>query len=131
MPIRDEMQVLMDRWTKGFVEGDIETCVDVYTKDAAVYSPYSEPKCGSDGIRDLFDQWHQQGETNKRVTVEDAAGDGSVAYCLVSYSGDYPQDDGSYVTESGISLNIAEKQPDGSWKLRISSMNSDKPSLAS
>ena len=61
MPIRDEMQVLMDRWTKGFVEGDIETCVDVYTKDAAVYSPYSEPKCGSDGIRDLFDQWHQQG----------------------------------------------------------------------
>jgi uncharacterized protein (TIGR02246 family) len=131
MPIHDEMQTLMDRWTKGFVEGDIDTCVDLYTKDATIFSPYSLPKRGRQALRELFKDWYQQGETNKRVTVEDAAADGSMAYCLVSYSGDYPQDDGSLITESGISLNVAAKQRDGSWKLRMSSMNSDKPPLAS
>lgn len=131
MAIHEEMQSLMDLWTKSFIEGEIETCVEVYTKDATIYSPYSEPATGSDAIRDLFHKWHEAGETNKRVTVEQAGGEGAVAYCLISYSGDYPQDDGSYVNESGISLNVAEKQPDGSWKLRLSSMNSDKPPLAS
>ena len=130
MAIQEEMQDLMGRWKDDFSRGNIEGCVEAYLADAAIYSPYSSAAIGRDAIRGLFQEWLAAGETNKRISVLNAASDGTIAYCLIAYSGDYPQEDGSSVTESGVSLNIAEKQTDGSWRLRISSMNSYTPPLA-
>lgn len=124
------MEDLLERWVASFSAGDIETCVEIYSEDGAIYSPYGPAATGRQAIRETHKEWLDAGETNKRIKVLEAGGDGSLAYCVAAYSGDYPQEDGSIATESGTSLNIAVKQPDGSWKLHISSLNSDTPPLA-
>ena len=130
MNIRDEMQDLNDKWVRQFGEGDIEACVEMYTENGAIYSPYGPAAVGWDAIRDTFREWHEAGEQNKQVKVLEASSDGAIAYFTATYSGDYPQDDGTLVNESGVVLTICSRAPNGSWRMHISGLNSDTPPLA-
>ncbi len=130
MSILEQMQAMFDDWEANYSRGDVEASVVAYTEDGAIYSPYGPAAVGRAAIRETHKEWLAAGEMNKKIEVLDARGEGRLAYCLAAYSGDFEQDDGSIVTESGISLNIALKQADGSWKLYISSLNSDTPPLA-
>ena len=130
MPIQDEMQKLQDEWTDSFSNGDIEACVEMHTENGAIYSAYGLAAIGRDAIRDTYKEWHEAGETNKQINVVEAGCEGDLAYCVATYSGDFPEDDGTLVNESGTVLVVCLKQLDGSWKFHISSLNSDTLPLA-
>lgn len=130
MIILDEMQGLNDKWVEHFSEGDIEACVEMHTENGAIYSPYGSAAVGRDAIRDIYGEWHEAGEQNKQIKVLEADCDGAIAYFTATYSGDYPQADGTLVNESGVVLTICTRAPNGSWKMQVSSLNSDTPPLA-
>jgi len=55
--------------------------------------------------------------------VVDAGQSGDLGWCLAAYSeGD--------VTGNGTSLCILVRQPDGTWQIRLCSLNSDVPPLS-
>ncbi len=124
------MQALFNQWVQAFSAGAIEETVLLYTENGAIYSPYGAAALGCAEIRRTHREWLDAGEQNKRITVIEAHRHGDIAYCMASYSGDYPDEHGNLVTESGTSVNIAKLQPDGTWRLHISSLNSDSPPLA-
>ncbi len=126
----DEVTELFNLWVQEFTAGNIDACVELYTDDGAIYSPYELPSIGRDALRETHRQWLAAGGTNKKIRVFEAHSENDLGYCIAAYSEDYPQDDGSLVKESGKSVNIVKRQPDGSWKLHISSLNSDDPPLA-
>ena len=130
MTIQTEMQALMDAWRRAYGAGDIDGALAFYSDDAAIYSPYGPAAAGQEALRATHVAWLATGETNKKLTLLSAGGDGDLAYCVMAYSGDYPQDDGTMLRESGTSVNVAKRQPDGTWKLLVSSLNSDTPPLA-
>jgi len=130
MTILSEMQSTVDGWVTRFVDGDVEGATDMYTSDGAIYSPYAAAAVGTEAVREVHQGWMDAGETNKKLVVLEAQADGDLGYNVVKYSGDYPQDDGGMVTETGFSVNIMKRQPDGQWKFHISSLNSETPPLA-
>ncbi len=130
MNILDEMQDLNNKWVETFSEGDIAACAEMYTENGSIYSPYSPAAIGRNAIKDTFKEWYEAGEQNKRVKVLEADSDGKIAYFTASFSGDYPQDDGTLVNESGVVLTTCIRAQNGSWKMHISSLNSDTPPLA-
>ncbi|MFT3732244.1 MAG: SgcJ/EcaC family oxidoreductase [Hyphomicrobium sp.] len=109
---------------------DAPACAALFTEDCPLLSPYGPAAVGREAVCATHQAWFEEGETNKRLRLLDAGADGEVGYCLLAYSGDYPKADGSRTTESGKSLNVLERQTDGEWKIRISSLNSDSPHLA-
>ena len=130
MAIQSEMQELVDEWVARFVSGDVDGATDMFTSDGAIYSPYDGAAIGIEAVREVHQRWMDSGETNKKLVVLEAQADGDLGYNVVRYSGGYPQDDGSIVTETGFSVNIVKRQPDGQWKFHISSLNSEVPPLA-
>ena len=130
MTIKSEMQALVDAWVEVYSAGDIDGALAFYSDDAAIYSPYGPAAIGIEALRATHAAWHASGETNKKVVVLNAESDGNLAYWLASYSGDYPQPDGTVLTECGVSVNVAKRQADGMWRFIVSSLNSDMPPLA-
>ena len=130
MSIAEEMNALADALLQVTRARDAAACAALFTADGAIYSPYAEPAQGPEAIEALHQAWLDEGETNKQMTVLEAGGSGDTAYLLLAYSGDYPQADGSTLSESGRSLNLCRRQPDGSWRIHICSLNSDEPPLA-
>jgi uncharacterized protein (TIGR02246 family) len=127
---KEAMQHLFDQWVRSFSVGEIEESVSLYTENGAIYSPYGSPAIGRDEIRRTHKEWMDSGEKNKKITVIEAQSDGDLAYCVATYAGDYPDANGTLITESGTSVNIARRQLDGSWRLHISSLNSNAPPLS-
>lgn len=121
MPIRDEMQALLDRMVVAYRAGDAAGCAALWTEDGAIHSPFAPPALGRAAIEALHRDWTSGGAgANKRLEVLDAGSEGDLAWFLAAFS------EGS--TESGTSLCIVERQPDGGWLIRVCSLNSDEPS---
>lgn len=130
MTIRAEMQALMDLWVARFESRDLDGAVALYSDDAVIHSPFGPHAVGRNAVRATFADWMAAGEVNKRVTVEEAGGEGAQAWFLASDAGDYPTPEGGFENDTGVSLNVAQRDERGQWLLRATSLNSDTPPLA-
>ncbi len=117
MTIREELQALLDVYAKAYQAGDALACAKVYTSDGELHSPYAPPARGRLEIEELHKVWTQDASGEKRLTIVHAGSSGDLAWCLATYSE-------GHVTGNGTSLNVLERQSDGSWLVRISSLNS-------
>jgi uncharacterized protein (TIGR02246 family) len=104
---------------------DAATCAALFTDDGVIISPWAPPARGPDAIRATHQTWFDEGEATKRLTVLEAKASGDLAYCLLAWSGDYPQSDGSIATYSGTSVNVLQRHAKGDWKIQVQSLNSD------
>ncbi len=117
-------------WVDAFKQKDAKACTATYTEDGWILSPYGLEAHGHEAIEQTHKAWIDADEKNKQLAVLEAVVDGDLAYTLVAYSGDYQQEDGTWHTETGKCVNVLKRQPDGTWKMHISSLNSDTPPLA-
>jgi ketosteroid isomerase-like protein len=92
----------------------------VFTPDGELYSPYAPPARGRAAIEALHRIWTLDGGSGKRLTIVHAGSSGDLAWCLASFSE-------GQVTGDGTSLNIFERQADGSWHIRMCSLNGSEP----
>ncbi len=123
----DAVARLVARLLQALRAHDAAGCAALFTDDARLISPYAAEATGRAAIEALHRSWFAEGETDKRLYLLDLAIDGDTGYCLLAFAADYPQPDGSRVTERGKSLNVLKRQPDGGWLIHVSSLNSDQP----
>ncbi len=131
MSIEQEIENLNQLWVQSFIAKDAAACTKLFTEDGWIFSPYSKEAHGHDAIQQTHQEWIDAEEKNKSLTLVEISVVGNLAYTIVSYSGDYDQDDGSIFTETGKSVNVYKRQSDGNWKFHTSSLNSDVPPSAS
>lgn len=128
--VRENVEALAARLLEALTRHDAAGCAALFTEDGRILSPYGAEARGRDAIAATHQAWFDEGETNKRLDLLEFGASEDVGYCVLAYSGDYPQRDGSYVSESGKSLNVLKRVSNGDWKIHISSLNSDNPPLA-
>jgi uncharacterized protein (TIGR02246 family) len=121
-PFEVEAQALMDRMAAAYRAGDAAGCAALFTADATLLSPYAVAAHGRDAIETLHRDWTAQANS-KRLTVIEAGRSGDLGWCLAAYSeGD--------ITGNGTSLSTLIRQSNGSWLIRMCSLNGDVPPLA-
>lgn len=116
MTARDGMQRLFDRYVAAYRAGDAEGCAAAFTVDAEIISPYGPPACGRTAIAALHRDWVDGDVSGKQVLVREAGASGDLGWCLADFHE-------SAKTAEGCSLNVLERQPDGSWLIRMCSLN--------
>jgi len=124
MSLREELQALLDLYVASYEAGDAAACASFYLPEGAIFSPYGPAATGTDAIRGLHDDWFRLDEKNKKITVVDAGEQGALAWCLAEYSADIAGTDNTFEREAGTTLSVLERQSDGSWRIRYSSLNS-------
>lgn len=123
---REEIKSLVARLLDALQRHDATACAALFTDDGVILSPYGPPASGTDQVRSTHQAWFDEGEINKRLTLLEADASGELGYCVLSYAADYLQSDGSYATDSGRSVNVLRRQASGHWKIRISSLSTDR-----
>lgn len=105
--------------TTAYRAGDATACASMWTETGSIYSPFGPPLTGRAAIEAAHRAWTAEGAGGDKVLqVVHAATEGGMAWCLVRYA-----EEG----ESGTSLNVLERQADGTWLIRLTSLNSDFP----
>lgn len=119
MSIHEELQGFCDAYVAAYRAGEAKICGAMFTADAELHSPYAPPARGRDAIEALHATWtHGHGEaTDKKMTVIHAGRSGDLAWCLATYT------EGLEVG-NGTSVDVFEQQADGSWPIRMCSLNS-------
>ena len=120
-----EIEVLVARLLDALQRHDASACAAPFTDDALILSPYGPPAKGTAEIRSAHQGWFDEGETNKRLDLLDSCTGGELGYCVLAYSGEYLQPDGSYAPHRGRSVNVLRRGANGGWLIQISSMNVD------
>jgi uncharacterized protein (TIGR02246 family) len=120
---RDEAEIraLVARYLDAYETRDAAGCGDVYAENALLLSPWGPPVKGPQAISAAHLIWFEEGETNKVMTIADLEIDGDLAICLVRYSADIPDEKGS-ARVFGASLNSLQRQSDGRWNFRFTSL---------
>jgi ketosteroid isomerase-like protein len=120
MSIRDDLQNLFNAYAAAYQAGDASACAAMFAPNGELYSPYAPPARGRPAIEALHRIWTQDKGAAKQVTIVHAGSSGDLAWCLAAYSE-------GQVTGDGTSLNILDRQTNGTWLVRICSLNSSDP----
>ena len=112
------IQALVEAYLQAYSAKDAAGCAAVYTDDANVLSSFGPPATGHAAIAAAHQDWFAYGEENKSMTVTNHAVSGDLGWCLVHYTAEVPQPDGTRLHEAGHSLNILARQPDGRYLIR-------------
>ncbi len=116
-------QTLFDAYVDRYLAGDALACAEFYAEDGQIHSPFGPPVVGRAAIAQEHLVWFQENEVNKTVTILEARAAGDIGFALAEYGADVPQEDGSLAREEGTSLNSFERGPDGTWRIRHTSLN--------
>ena len=125
MAAEDEVRDLMTAYAAASNRRDAAALTALYTEDGAIYSPFGPAALGRQAIDAAHREWLAAGEENKRLEIRELRCNPDMACCVVGYAADYPQQDGTTATESGVSVNVLLRQRDG-WKFHISSLTADE-----
>jgi uncharacterized protein (TIGR02246 family) len=121
MSVRDELQSLLGAYARAYQAGEASARAKLYTPDGELHSPYAPLARGRSEIEALHKAWTEHVSGEKKLAIVHAGASGDLAWCLATYSE-------GHVTGNGASLNVLERQADGSWLIRMSSLNStDQP----
>jgi len=110
------------------ISGDIDAWMSSFTEDAMVMAPNLPALTNKPAIRQWnapnFEQFDLHEESDEREV--EVAGD--LAYIRAHWNWTMtPKGGGKIVKDTGNSIWILRRQPDGSWKIARGIYNSDKP----
>ncbi len=115
MAVRDELDKLFEDYLIAYRQADADGCAAVYSVEAQLFSPFGSAT-GRKAIAELHRDWFTEGTENKSLTVLDSGQSGNLAWCLASFS------EGE-AAENGVSLNVLERQANGTWLIQMSILN--------
>ena len=119
---------LNEEWRNGWIAGDADALIALYSDDP-ILMPQSQPEVvGREAIgalyQSVFDEFAVEGEGE--VQEIEVAGDWAFlrsTYSLVAT----PHAGGETLEDTGKSLFVLRRQPDGAWKIARLIANSDLP----
>lgn len=112
------LQALLDRYVVAYHAGDAAGCGACFTEDGQLLSPYAPPATGRAAIVALHGDWVQEGE-GKRLTLREFGLDGTLGWGLAQFD--------EAEADTGTSLCIFQRQPDGGWLIHMCSLNEAPP----
>lgn len=108
-------QNLLDEYVSQYRAGNAAGCAACYAVDAELYSPFGPPAIGRDSIAAMHMEWVKENAQSKQIEVLNSGHIGDLGWCTANFH------EGS--EESGISLNVLARQPDGRWLITHTSLN--------
>ncbi|MES0808432.1 hypothetical protein ABLO27_03040 [Roseibium sp. SCPC15] len=112
---KDECQNLFNRYVDFYRSADAAGCSLMFEPEAELYSPYGPPAIGRAAIAATHGEWVQEGGENKDINVLSADCDGDLGWCVARFS--------EGTDDSGTSVNVLARQADGSWLIKLCSLN--------
>ena len=122
MDARAAFQAVIDRYLLAYDRHDAAACAAVYAVDGQILSPFGPPVIGTAAIRAVHEEWFDEGETGKTMTIAEARAEGGTGFCLVAYAADVPDGAGGTTESRGLSLNTMTRRDGGDWVIRHTSI---------
>lgn len=114
MTLKDELQQVCNAYVAAYRAGDARGCAAIFTETGVMHSAFAPPAMGRAAIAATHRDWVQDG-AGKTLTVLDAGGSGDVAWFLAEFA------EGE-ATGKGITLAVCDRQPGGTWQIRVCSL---------
>ncbi|MEM9630108.1 MAG: hypothetical protein AAGA50_02190 [Pseudomonadota bacterium] len=112
---KEACQKLFDQYVDCYRRAVAAACSLVFAPDAELFSPYGAPAIGRSAIAETHSEWVLEGGENKQIRVLSAGCDGNLGWCVARFS--------EGTDESGSSVNVLARQADGSWLIKLCSLN--------
>ncbi|WP_421726285.1 YybH family protein [Bauldia sp.] len=123
MDVKKMLEDFDTAYNKAFNEGDAAGCAASFADDLLLLPPDQPLVRGKQAFQDINQSRMEQSKGSKHtIELIEYGTEGDLIYQV----GTFAISDGS----QGKFLNIFKRQADGSWKVAISTFNSDKPSAA-
>lgn len=114
----EAVRAVVEEMTAAFQDGRIDAVMEAYEPGAAILFEPGEPLTERAAVREAFGQWSAVNPVfdyaGHEVVV---AGDIALHVAPWEMTGRTP--DGQEVRQSGLSVAVLRRQPDGSWKMAI------------
>ena len=116
-------------WSKAAASKDVDKTVSFYADDVIVQPPNAKIATSKADIRKIWsDMLSAPGFAGGwKATKIEVARSGELAYLSGTYEFTFNDASGKPMTDRGKFVEIAKKQPDGSWKCVNDTWNSDMP----
>lgn len=112
-----------DNWSRALSQGDSADLGRFYTPDAVVLPPSSEILASYDAIKGYWDGLHKIGVNNYSIYDVNLKIEGDFAYQTALWEAKRITPEGNSIEFDGNLSNVFERQPDGSWKIKLQSWN--------
>lgn len=112
------------RWLAAYNTRNLAAFPAMYTEDAVVLPPGTQPVTGRDAIGQFWENWIKRGNrkdhTFEIVSVQQ---DGKYAYQVARWTVVVVKDNGETTQLSGNTVRIFERQVDGKWLTKVHIFN--------
>ncbi len=122
METREAIEKLNAEFVDAYNRGEIAEIATGYTEDSAVLAPNQPAVRGKQAIETLFKGMIEEIGGTASIESVEVADAGDLAYQWATYSLE-----GREQSDTGKFVEIYNRQPDGSWKIRLTIFNSDNP----
>lgn len=127
MSVEQEIKDADARFVEAFNRGDTAALVLEHTADVWVL-PFDGPaKRGSDAVESDFRELLDAGWKNLSIGSVEIGSEGNLAYNVGKFSVDVPTKEGTSKRVTGKYVDVYKRQADGSWKIHVTSFNTDEP----
>ena len=115
-------------WDDAANSGDWDTLLSLYVDEPLRMDPDAPIVVGKDAIRQLFQGYRDQADSEYTNTVVEVRVAGDLAVVRGTFIGTVAPKDGSEsYNDSGDWVSVRERQADGSWKIVYDIWNRDAP----
>jgi uncharacterized protein (TIGR02246 family) len=113
-----EIQATIDANNNAVASQDMDAILATYEPAATMLAQPGMPASGTDALRESFKYFLA---LNPKITVtkSDLVQSGNIALHSYTWTMSGKAQDGSPIQQSGLSLNVLRKQPDGRWLIVI------------
>ena len=110
-------------WDEAFNKGDAKAVAAFYTDDAVFLPATHDVIKGPSGVENFFAPLFKMGVTGHKLELIDVSGEGDVIFGAAKWSADGKDQAGKDQPWGGVATHVFQKQPDGSYKLRLHTFN--------
>jgi uncharacterized protein (TIGR02246 family) len=122
---RTEIEAANKKYDATFNQKDATGLTALYTADAKLVPPAKVVISGKDEIIKFWEKGFQGGFADHKIDIIEVKTFGNWAYQASHWSVTGPGKEGGRVPHEGKLVSILEKQPDGTWKIRLHTWNNE------
>jgi len=122
MEAQEAVKEINARFSEAFNRGNATAIASFYAQDAAVLAPNQPTIRGRKAVEESFEEAIREFGGKMRIEPVEIRAAGDLAYQWANYS-----TTGGKRSVVGKFVEIYDRQPDGSWKIRLTIHNSDAP----
>ncbi len=121
---RATVEAMIQSYCDGFNAKNAAGCAAIYRPDGVIHSSYGPPLVGREAIREAHVGMVAE-ERNKRMTLLEIDAAGDLGWFVLRYEAEHDDESGMEKTHRGTNLSVIERETDGGWSIRVSSLSGD------